>query len=82
MTRKELRNREGMFSNNETAITQLAARNLAVLKARQERMAASNRALKRLLVGLVIFTAVAVAGTYLFKTQQACEATNSTYCKD
>lgn len=81
MTR-ESKHYDGPFNNNETAITQLAARNLAVLKARQERMAASNRALKRLLVGLVIFTAVAVAGTYLFKTQQACELTGSSYCKD
>lgn len=82
MTRKELRNREGMFSNNETPFTQLAARNLEILKAREAKRMASNKALKRLLVGLVIFTGLAVAGTYLFQSQQACEATNSSYCKD
>lgn len=75
MTRQDLR-QNGAFSNVVTPFNQTAARNHEVLRKREERRKANVIALKRLVVGSIIFMLVAIAGTYLYQSQKMCESIN------
>lgn len=71
MTRQDLRH-QGTFSNVETPMNEIAARNLEVLRKRAARRAANAKTLKRVVISLLIVAALAV----LWSSQKSCERTN------